>query len=184
MRRHARCALVTGVQTCALPICTRLPSAQLCPQSAQADPVAALIALSRSAAANRICGALPPISKVQRVSVSAPVFRIVCAVAPSPVKLILATSGWATSRAPTSGPSPGTTLTTPGGNPAASNSRASASDDAGVDSAGLRTTVQPAASAGPSFHAAALSGPFHGEIGRASCRERGGQAVWITVVEG
>src|SRR3546814_5657650 len=68
-----------------------------------------------------MCGAFPPSSKVQRVSVSAPVFRIVFAVAPSPVKLILATSGWATSRAPASGPSPGTTLTTPGGNPAASN---------------------------------------------------------------
>src|SRR3546814_14032110 len=111
-----------------------------------------------------MCGAFPPSSKVQRVSVSAPVFRIVFAVAPSPVKLILATSGCTTSRAPATGPSPGTTLTTPGGKPTSSNRRASASDEAGVCSAGLSTTVQPAASAAPSFPAAATRGPFHGVV--------------------
>ena len=34
----------------------------------------------------------------------------------------------------------------------------------GVCSAGFRTIVQPAASAGPSFHAAISSGKFHGMI--------------------
>ncbi len=34
--------------------------------------------------------------------------------------------------------------------------------DSGVCSAGLRTTVQPVANAGPSFHAAISSGKFQG----------------------
>src|SRR5690606_20420294 len=82
---------------------------------------------------------------------------------PSPVKLILFTPGCATRAAPTSGP-PGTTLTTPGGKPAASISLASSSVVTGVCSAGLSTTVQPAASAGASFHTAAISGTFQGVI--------------------
>src|SRR6266478_10072630 len=43
----------------------------------------------------------------------------------------------------------GTTLTTPGGTPASSNTEAMASAVSGVSLAGLSTTVQPAASAGP-----------------------------------
>ena len=43
-------------------------------------------------------------------------------------------------------------------------SSASRSAVSGVCSAGLSTTVQPVASAGPSFHAAISSGKFHGII--------------------
>jgi hypothetical protein len=61
-------------------------------------------------------------------------------------------------------PKPVTTLTTPGGKPASSNSSANSSVDADVNSDGFNTTVQPAASAGASFHAASSSGEFHGVI--------------------
>ena len=42
--------------------------------------------------------------------------------------------------------------------------RSNSSAVSGVSSAGLSTTVLPAASAGASFHAAIVSGKFHGVI--------------------
>ena len=75
-----------------------------------------------------------------------------------PVTEISATSSWRASTPPTSGPGPGTTLSTPGGRPASSARRPSISAVSGVSSAGLSTTVLPAASAGPIFQAAMLSG--------------------------
>src|SRR3954452_18556685 len=80
----------------------------------------------------------------------------------APVKATLSTPGWATSGAPQSGPKPVRTLTTPGGKPACSNRAANSSVEAGACSAGLTTTVQPAASAGASFHEASSTGEFHG----------------------
>ena len=73
-----------------------------------------------------------------------------------PVSEIMSTPGWRTSAAPTS-PPPVTTLHTPGGRMSPS-SAASLSELKGVSSLGLRTTVQPAASAGPSFQMAIMSG--------------------------
>ena len=73
-----------------------------------------------------------------------------------------ATAGWVTSGSPTSGPRPVTTLTTPFGKPASPNSLASSSIDAEVNSEGLITAVQPAASAGASFQLVRVSGEFHG----------------------
>ena len=55
-------------------------------------------------------------------------------------------------------------FSTPGGRPASAASSANASAVSGVNSAGLRTTVQPAASAGATFHASISSGKFHGMI--------------------
>ena len=55
-------------------------------------------------------------------------------------------------------------LTTPGGTPASSTSSPSRNGVSGASSAGLRMTVQPAASAGPIFHTEAPSGPFQGMI--------------------
>ena len=55
-----------------------------------------------------------------------------------------------------------TTLTTPFGNPASSNSFANSTIDAEVNSDGLTTAVQPAASAGASFQLVSVSGEFHG----------------------
>ena len=75
---------------------TRLPSAQLWPQTTQAEDVAALMALGRSASSKMMCGALPPSSKVKRFSVAAPAASMALAVPALPVKLILSTCGWAT----------------------------------------------------------------------------------------
>src|SRR6187455_1948330 len=87
-----------------------------------------------------------------------------CPVASDPVNATLATSGCSTSGAPTSGPKPVTTLTTPGGKPACSTSRMNSSTLADVNSDGLMTTVLPAASAGASFHEVSSSGEFQGTI--------------------
>ena len=54
------------------------------------------------------------------------------------------------------------TLRTPGGNPARSASTASARAENGVCDAGLATTVQPAASAGPTLRVIIAIGKFHG----------------------
>lgn len=56
------------------------------------------------------------------------------------------------------------TFTTPAGTPASSSRRANASVVSGVSSAGLMTTVQPAASAGAILRVAIASGKFHGVI--------------------
>ena len=56
-----------------------------------------------------------------------------------------------------SAPEPDRTLTTPGGNTSASSS-AKARALSGVRADGLRTTVLPVASAGPSFQVAMYSG--------------------------
>src|SRR3954469_20275921 len=73
-----------------------------------------------------------------------------------------ATEGCVTSVSPTSGPRPVTTLTTPLGNPACSKRAANSSIEADVNSDGLITTVQPAASAGASFQLVSVSGEFQG----------------------
>ena len=57
-----------------------------------------------------------------------------------------------------------TTFTTPGGTPASSYKAASAYAVNGVSLAGLRITVQPAASAGAILRVAMAAGKFHGVI--------------------
>ena len=89
-----------------------------------------------------------------------------------PVNATLSTPGWATSAAPMS-PAPVSTLTTPGGRPACWQTSASTSAVSGVVSAGLSTTVLPAASAGAIFHAAISSGKFHGMTWPATPSGRG-----------
>ena len=53
-------------------------------------------------------------------------------------------------------------FSTPAGTPASSASLTSASEVSGVSSAGLATTVQPAASAGAILRAIMAAGKFHG----------------------
>ena len=72
--------------------------------------------------------------------------------------------GWSRIRCPADGPYPGTTLTTPGGNPTSATSSAIRSADSGVSSAGLSTAVFPAARAGPSFQLVNITGKFQGTI--------------------
>ena len=79
-------------------------------------------------------------------------------VAVEPVKETLSTPGCETRWAPVVGPSPGTTLSTPAGIPTSTASSAIRSAVSGVAASGLRTTVQPAASAGASFQPASMIG--------------------------
>ena len=60
--------------------------------------------------------------------------------------------------------SPVTTERTPGGTPASSAIRQSASAESGVCSAGLTIIVQPTASAGPAFRVIIAAGKFQGVI--------------------
>ena len=117
-----------------------------------------------SASAKTMFGLLPPSSKVIRLSVAAASFMMTCPTSVEPVNAILSTSGCATRAAPAVGPKPGTMLITPAGKPASSASSPIRSAVRGVCSAGLRTTVQPMASAGPHFQATISIGKFQGMI--------------------
>ncbi len=75
-----------------------------------------------------------------------------------PVNDTIDTSGWLISASPTVRPGPVRTLITPGGIPAAAASSATIREVSGVISAGLRTMVFPAATAGRIFHIAICSG--------------------------
>ena len=119
---------------------------------------------SGSMSSSTSTGDFPPSSRDVRFIVfaaSTPIFRPTSV---EPVKVILSTPLWRTSAAPVVSPKPVITLTTPGGKPASSISSASRSAVSGVCSAGFTTTVQPAASAGASFHIAIRCGKFHGMI--------------------
>ena len=76
----------------------------------------------------------------------------------------LRTTGFEVSSAPISPEEPVSTLNTPGGNPARSASSASARAEYGVCDAGLATSVQPTASAGPALRVIMAAGKFHGVI--------------------
>ena len=127
-------------------------------------PGAAAAAAWRSASAKTTLADLPPSSSVTRLIVCAAPAAIVRPTSVEPVKATLATSGCSTSRCPHVRPGPATTLTTPSGSPRRRAMRSNSSAVSGVSSAGLSTTVLPAASAGASFHAAIVSGKFHGVI--------------------
>ena len=74
------------------------------------------------------------------------------------------TPGCRVSAAPTSSPIPCTTLKTPGGKPASATRSQRSEHESGDHSAGLRTTVQPAASAGAVFQVESMNGAFQGVI--------------------
>jgi len=105
---------------------------------------------------------LPPSSSVSFISRPAVALRIARPTSVDPVKAILSTSA-STSAAPAA-PSPVTILTTPFGRPTSAQISAKARAVSGVCSAGFRTTVLPAASAGAIFQASIRSGKFHGMI--------------------
>ena len=113
-------------------------------------------AASRSASAKTTTGAFPPSSRWARLSPWAAETATAMPARTEPVMATRPGTGCSTRLRPVS-PSPLTTLRTPGGriSPAISASR---TVDSGVVSLGLRTTVFPAASAGPIFHSAIISG--------------------------
>src|SRR6202162_203957 len=121
-------------------------------------------AASQSAPSKKMFGDLPPSSRVTRFSVSAALLTISLPTTALPVNAILSTPGCATSAAPQVSPKPFTIFTAPGGKPTSSNQFANSSAVSGVCSAGFSTHVQPAASAGASFHAAINNGKFQGMI--------------------
>ena len=59
-------------------------------------------------------------------------------------------------------------LNTPFGSPASSKMPAHSDAERGVNSAGLRTTVLPVASEGPSFQDSSMNGVFHGVMSPAT----------------
>ena len=127
------------------------------------DIGAAAAAASRSASANTMLADLPPSSSVTRLMVSAAWRAMPRPTSVEPVNATLATSGCSTRREPHTLPGPATTFSTPSGSTVAA-IFSSSTAVSGVSSAGLSTTVLPAASAGPSFHAAITSGKFQGTI--------------------
>src|SRR3981081_1344966 len=121
-------------------------------------------ARSRSASSNTIPGFLPPSSKCTRFNVGAPCAMIAEPVALSPTKPIALIAGCSVRALPASSPRPCTVLRTPSGTPACFTSFASRSAVTGDHSAGLCTTVQPAARAGAIFQVESMNGLFHGVI--------------------
>src|SRR5258706_5784820 len=121
-------------------------------------------ARSRSASSNTITGFLPPSSKCTRFRLGAPCAMIAEPVALSPTKPIALIAGCSVNALPASSPIPCTVLRTPSGTPACFTSFAKRSAVTGDHSAGLWTTVQPAASAGAIFQVDSMNGVFHGVI--------------------
>ncbi|MNL24289.1 hypothetical protein D3C87_1457170 [compost metagenome] len=109
-------------------------------------------------------GDLPPSSRLMFLISLAAACMILRPVGTLPVKATLSTYGCLASGAPASRPRPVITFRTPAGNPALSAMPASSRAVNGVSSDGLSTTVQPAASAGATFHEAISIGKFHGMI--------------------
>src|SRR6266540_115001 len=132
-------------------------------------------AWSTAASSKTTLAALPPSSSVSRLPLPARVRWIDLPTSVEPVKATLSTSAWDMAAAPV-WPAPVTMLTTPGGSSACSSTWPSSSAVSGVVSAGLSTTVLPAASAGASFQAAISSGKFHG-ITCAAARRAPGEGV-------
>src|SRR6476619_8047263 len=85
-------------------------------------------------------------------------------VALSPTKPIALIEGCSVRALPASSPIPCTVLSTPSGTPACFTSFARMSAVTGDHSAGLCTTVQPAASAGAIFQVESMNGVFQGVL--------------------
>ena len=118
-------------------------------------------AWSIGASSKTMLAALPPSSSVSFLRVPATDRAMARPTSVEPVNATLSTPGCSTSARPVS-PAPVTMLTTPAGRSACWQISANSSAVSGVVSAGLSTTVLPAASAGAIFHASMSSGKFHG----------------------
>ncbi|MDT4849802.1 hypothetical protein FQZ97_839320 [compost metagenome] len=120
-------------------------------------------AASRSASSKTMKGALPPSSRLTFLMVSAHWAISSLPIPVEPVKESFCTNEFPVSSAPISRDLvPGTMFSTPAGIPARSPSAASAKAESGVSEAGLSTTVQPAASAGPTLRVIMALGKFQG----------------------
>src|SRR6187551_3681806 len=142
----------------------RLAQTQVWPLLRYLEMIAPSAAASRSASSNTMNGALPPSSSEIFLIVGATCFISSRPTSVDPVNDSFRTVGFAHISPPIDGASPVMTFSTPGGNPARSASSASANAEYGVASAGLMTTVQPAASAGDTLRVIIEHGKFHGVI--------------------
>ena len=116
-------------------------------------------AVLKSASSSTIAADLPPSSRKTFLSVSLAAAMMRLPVGVEPVKVTMSTSGLVVRTAPTSGSAPLSTLTTPAGMSVwLAISSPSARVISGVSGADLRTTVQPAASAGASLASASWFG--------------------------
>ena len=120
---------------------------QVCPELRNALPTPTFTALVRSASERITLADLPPSSSATLAMRSAAACEMARPVAVEPVNDTMSTPGWPAMAAPTIGPVPVTRLSTPAGTPASSAASNSRYATSGVSSLGLRTTVQPAASA-------------------------------------
>ena len=118
--------------------------------------------MSSGASAHTIAGvALPSSSLTRFVWARSARFQ---PTPPEPVNVISFTRSSATISSPIAPAEPTITLTQPGGRPASTSRLARNSAESGVDDAGLRTTGQPAASAGAILWATRFAGKLNGEI--------------------
>ncbi len=91
------------------------------------------------------------------------------------------TPGWATRRAPTSSPIPGTKFTTPGGTPASIRMSISAAAITVVCSAGFMMTAFPATRGAAVMPQRIASGKFQGAIATPTPR---GVQTWVSLSPG
>ncbi len=121
-------------------------------------------AAAMSASANTMLALLPPSSRVTRFTWSAQPAMIRLPTSVEPVKQTLRTRGCVTNRSPTTEPLPGMIVSTCSGRPASRASSPSRMAVSGVSSAGLSTTVLPAARAGAKPQPAIGIGKFQGTM--------------------
>lgn len=105
----------------------------------------------KSASGKMIFDDLPPSSWATRLTVGAAACATRTPARVEPVIEIMSTCGCDARAAPTIGPVPLTRLMTPGGQPASCITSANSKALSGDNSLGFNTTVQPAASAGPTL---------------------------------
>ena len=126
--------------------------------------IAPSTAASRSASPKTRNGAFPPSSIEIFSTCWADCSISLCPTPVDPVKVSFRSRGSAMIGPDTPPRRVVITFTTPSGSPASARMAANASVVSGVNAAGLITTVQPAASAGPILRVPIASGKFHGVI--------------------
>src|SRR6202051_4439824 len=142
----------------------RLAQTQVWPMLRYFETIAPSTAASMSASLHTKNGALPPSSSPSFFTPTDACWYRILPTSVDPVKPTKRTAGCSHTTLPTAEEVSVRILNTPRGTPAFSASATSASVVSGVSLAGLRTTVQPAASAGETLRVIIERGKFHGVI--------------------
>ena len=146
--------------------CTRIRerAQQSWPALSKTPYGAVAAAFARSASSKITLALLPPSSRVTGFTPRAQPSATRMPTSVEPVNTTFATSGCVTNLSPTIEPLPVSTWKTPSGRPASRPSSARRTAVSGVSSAGLSTTVLPAARAGAKPQPAMGMGKFHGTM--------------------